>query len=49
VNLRVPTLKTTIKVGATDLTNKRYYQYAAGPTLGGLYYVTLTFDNTVLH
>ncbi len=49
VNLRVPTLKTTIKLGATDLTNKRYYQYAAGPTIGGLYYVTLTFDNTVLH
>jgi outer membrane receptor protein involved in Fe transport len=49
VNLRVPTLKTTIKLGATDIFNRRYVQYAAGPTLGGLYYVTLTFDNTVLH
>ncbi|NML65396.1 TonB-dependent receptor [Hymenobacter sp. RP-2-7] len=49
VNLRVPTIKTTIKLGATNLTNNRYFQYAAGPTIGGLYYAALTFDNTVLH
>ena len=49
VNLRVPNLKTTIKLGATNLTDNRYFQYAAGPTIGGLYYVALTFDNTVLH
>ncbi|OUJ70886.1 TonB-dependent receptor [Hymenobacter crusticola] len=49
VNLRVPTLKTTIKVGGANLFNNRYIQYAAGPTIGGLYYVALTFDNTVLH
>ncbi|WP_324671387.1 TonB-dependent receptor [Hymenobacter sp. GOD-10R] len=49
VNLRVPTLKTTIKVGGANLFNNRYIQYAAGPTIGGLYYIALTFDNTVLH
>ncbi|MDO7852406.1 TonB-dependent receptor [Hymenobacter convexus] len=48
VNLRVPALKTTIKVGGANLLNNRYIQYAAGPTIGGLYYVALTFDNTVL-
>ncbi|QDA61806.1 TonB-dependent receptor [Hymenobacter jejuensis] len=48
VNVRVPNLKTTIKVGGTNLLNKRYIQYAAGPTIGGLYYVALTFDNTVI-
>ncbi|UYZ64531.1 TonB-dependent receptor [Hymenobacter weizhouensis] len=48
VNLRVPALKSTVKVGGTNLLNNRYYQYAAGPTIGGLYYVALTFDNTVL-
>lgn len=48
VNLRVPALKTTIKAGGANLFNNRYYQYAAGPTIGGLYYVALTFDNTVL-
>ncbi|RSK43517.1 TonB-dependent receptor [Hymenobacter perfusus] len=48
VNVRVPALKSTIKVGGTNLLNNRYIQYAAGPTIGGLYYVALTFDNTVL-
>ncbi|WP_210516298.1 TonB-dependent receptor [Hymenobacter terricola] len=48
VNLRVPVLKTTIKVGGANLLNNRYIQYAAGPTIGGLYYVALTFDNTVI-
>lgn len=49
VNLRVPTLKSTVKLGGTDLFNRRYYQYAAGPTIGALYYVSVTFDATVLH
>ncbi|SNR33252.1 MULTISPECIES: TonB-dependent receptor [Hymenobacter] len=48
VNVRIPAAKTTIKVGGANLFNNRYYQYAAGPTIGGLYYVALTFDNTVL-
>ncbi|WBA43527.1 TonB-dependent receptor [Hymenobacter canadensis] len=48
VNVRVPALKSTVKVGGTNLLNNRYIQYAAGPTIGGLYYVALTFDNTVL-
>ncbi|MGJ7030663.1 TonB-dependent receptor [Niabella hirudinis] len=45
VNLRLPALKTTIKAGASDLLNHRYLQYAGGPTIGGLYYLTLTLDN----
>jgi len=49
VNLRVPTLKSTVKLGGTDLFNRRYFQYAAGPTIGALYYVSVTFDATVLH
>ena len=49
VNLRVPTLKSTIKLGGTDILNKRYFQYAAGPTIGALYYVSVVFDATVLH
>jgi iron complex outermembrane recepter protein len=44
VNLRLPDIKTIIKVGATNVLNNRYIQYAAGPTLGGLYYITLTYD-----
>jgi iron complex outermembrane receptor protein len=49
VNLRVPTLKSTIKLGGTNLFDRRYFQYAAGPTIGALYYVSVTFDATVLH
>jgi iron complex outermembrane receptor protein len=48
VNVRVPVLKTTIKLGGANVLNNRYIQYAAGPTIGGLYYVALTFDNTTL-
>lgn len=47
-NVRIPALKTTIKVGGTNLLNQRYFQYAAGPTIGGLYYMAITFDNTVI-
>ena len=45
VNVRIPKLKSTIKVGGTDILNNRYYQFAAGPTIGGLYYVAITVEN----
>ena len=44
VTLKVPTYKASFKVGATDIFNKRYIQYAGGPTLGGLYYASVTLD-----
>lgn len=44
VSLQVPTYHATFKIGATDIFNKRYYQYAGGPTIGGLYYASVTFD-----
>ena len=44
VNYRVPKLKLTAKLGGTNILNKKYIQYAAGPTIGGLYYLALTFD-----
>ncbi|OKS85604.1 hypothetical protein RG47T_1050 [Mucilaginibacter polytrichastri] len=42
--LRVPAYYATFKFGATDIFNKRYIQYAGGPTIGGLYYVSVTLD-----
>jgi iron complex outermembrane recepter protein len=44
VTYRVPQLKTTVKAGGANIFNRRYIQYAAGPTIGGLYYVAITVD-----
>jgi len=44
VTYRVPKAKATIKIGASNVFNNRYIQYAAGPTIGGLYYAAFTFD-----
>ena len=45
VSVKVPKAKATVKVGGSNIFNHRYLQYAGGPTIGGLYYVALTFDN----
>jgi iron complex outermembrane receptor protein len=42
---RVPASKVSIKVGGADIFNKAYFQYAGGPTIGGLYYVAITIDD----
>jgi outer membrane cobalamin receptor len=44
VSLKVPSLKSVVKVGGTNIFNDRYTQFAAGPTIGGLYYVAVTLD-----
>jgi hypothetical protein len=44
VTVRVPKLKSSLKVGGTNIFNNRYTQFAAGPTIGGLYYAALTVD-----
>jgi iron complex outermembrane recepter protein len=44
VNVRVPRLKSTVKVGGSNILNRRYIQFAAGPTIGALYYATITVD-----
>ena len=35
--------KLGIKLGATNLLNKYYYSYLGGPSIGGMYYTTLTY------
>ena len=39
-----PELHSQIKLGATNLLNKAYYQYLGGPEIGGFYYVSIVFD-----
>lgn len=44
VNYRIPKMKATIKAGGSNLLNNRYIQYAAGPTIGGLYYAAVSLE-----
>ncbi|WP_026463267.1 TonB-dependent receptor [Adhaeribacter aquaticus] len=44
VTVKAPALKSTVKIGGTNIFNNRYHQFAAGPTIGGLYYVAVTLD-----
>ncbi|TDQ08707.1 TonB-dependent receptor [Pedobacter metabolipauper] len=36
--------KLRIKLGATNLLNNYYYSYLGGPSVGGMYYTTLTYQ-----
>ncbi|MFZ4056575.1 MAG: TonB-dependent receptor [Ferruginibacter sp.] len=44
VTFKLPRYKSSIKIGGANLFNHRYIQYAAGPTIGALYYVAVTVD-----
>ena len=44
INLRIPEYKTTLKVGGSDLFNKYYRTSFGNPQMGGMYYLSLTFD-----
>ena len=44
VTYRIPSVKSTIKIGGTNVLNNRRIQYAGGPTIGALYYVAITID-----
>jgi len=44
VSYKIEKLNTSAKLGGTNVFNKRYIQYAAGPTIGALYYLSLTYE-----
>ena len=44
VTYKIPAVKTSIKLGGSNIFNRRYFQYAAGPTIGGLYYIAISVD-----
>lgn len=46
VTYRLPKPALTLKLGGANVFNNRYVQYAAGPTIGGLYYLAITYDVT---
>jgi outer membrane receptor protein involved in Fe transport len=48
VSYKMPSIKSIIKVGANNLFNYQVYQAYGSPTIGGIYYVSITFDE-LLH
>ena len=44
VSYRLPDLKSVIKVGGSNLFNEYYIQSLGGPSIGAIYYVSITFD-----
>jgi iron complex outermembrane recepter protein len=44
VSYRLRDIKSVIKLGGSDLFNKRYVLNYGGPTLGAIYYISVTFD-----
>lgn len=44
VSFKLPAFKSIVKVGGTNIFNTPYIQAFGNPTIGGLYYVSLNFD-----
>ena len=44
VSYRIPSMKTIMKVGGSNVTNERHVLNYGGPNLGAIYYVSFTFD-----
>ncbi|WP_083725409.1 TonB-dependent receptor [[Flexibacter] sp. ATCC 35208] len=44
VSYHIPAAKSTIRIGGSNILNKYYTQYMSGPSIGGLYYASFTFD-----
>ena len=44
VSYKVPQLKSVIKLGASNLLNKRYTTSFGNPNMGAIYYIQITFD-----
>lgn len=44
ISYKLPSIKSIVKVGGSNLTNQGYIQSLGGPTIGAIYYVSLTFD-----
>ncbi|UII20975.1 TonB-dependent receptor [Fulvivirga ligni] len=44
VSYKLPSLKSTLKLGGSNILNKRYTTSFGNPRVGGIYYLSLTFD-----
>ena len=44
VSCRLSVIKSVVKLGANNILNKRIYQAYGAPSIGAIYYVSITFD-----
>lgn len=44
VTYKLSGLKSMLKIGGSNILNQRYIQSLGGPTIGSIYYVSITFD-----
>lgn len=44
MSYRLSGLKTVLKIGGSNITNKQYEQALGNPTVGALYYISVTYD-----
>lgn len=44
VSYKLPSVKSVVKLGANNIFNKQIYQAYGSPSIGGLYYVSVVFD-----
>lgn len=44
VSYKLSSLKSILKVGGSNIFNTRYFQNFGGPTIGAIYYLSITFD-----
>jgi iron complex outermembrane receptor protein len=45
VNKKIPGLHSTVKLGASNILNHKVYTAYGSPTIGGIYYMSVTFDS----
>ncbi len=43
ISKSIPDFKLNIKLGATNFLNNYYYSYLGGPSIGGMYYLSITY------
>ncbi|MEX2568390.1 MAG: TonB-dependent receptor, partial [Cyclobacteriaceae bacterium] len=44
ISYKLSNMKTIVKLGGSNLFNNRYFLNFGGPTIGAIYYISLTFD-----
>ena len=44
VTYKLPRMKSMLKIGSTNLLNNRHIELYGGPNVGGVYYISLTYD-----